>query len=101
MTLGRLRRWSKRRSQLSDEEKLVYADVNGITYEEFEVIALNYLERLEAIELDKKVRKEHREAEKQRIYLDSLVKKGEATKEDGTSYCIPIDRVLENIYPKK
>lgn len=24
-------------------------------------------------------------------YLDSLVEKGEATKEDGTSYCIPID----------
>lgn len=91
MTLARLRRWAKSRAQLSDEEKLVYATVNGITYEEFEVVALDYLARWEAIELEKKIKKEHREAVRQRAYLDSLVEKGEATKEDGTSYCIPID----------
>ena len=101
MTLPHLRRWAKSRSTLSNEEKFVYATVNGITYEEFEVVALDYLKRWEAIELEKKIRREQREAEKERAYLTSLVEKGEATTKDGMSYCIPISRVFENIYPDK
>lgn len=101
MTLPRLRRWAKSRAQLSDDEKLVYAAVNGVTYEEFEVVALDYLARWEAIELEKKIRREYRKTEKQRDYFDSLVEKGEAVKEEGIFYCAPIDKVLENINPQK
>ena len=61
MTLPRLRRWAKSRATLSNDEKFVYATVNGLTYEEFEKIALNYLDRLEASELEKQRKKDQQE----------------------------------------
>lgn len=83
MTLTELRRWNKEKGLLPDEEKRIYADQSGCSYDVFEELASERLIQLEIMSWKKKIRRRKREKKELRSYLQELVEKGKATTTDG------------------
>jgi len=94
MTLTELKRWDKSKCTLTVKEKEEYAEANGCSYEEFEKIAEERLEQLQVMSWEKKMRRQIKETEELRVYLQGLVEKGLATTEDGVRYEVPSENAI-------
>jgi len=94
MTLTELKRWDKSKCTLTVKEKEEYAEANGCSYEEFEKIAEERLEQLQVMNWEKKMRRQIKETEELRVYLQGLVEKGLATTEDGVRYEVPSENAI-------
>lgn len=94
MTLPELRRWKRNKDTLSEEEKQMYARVNGCTCERFEEVALRYIEYRETKNNEKKYLKRSREMEQMKRHMDQMVAEGKATTDDGICYVTTLSNVI-------
>lgn len=93
MTLPELRKWYRRKDNLSDVEKKAYADANDCTYVEYECMATAELHVRERQNNERRMRERIRQIQRDNAYMDQLVAEGKATK-DGPFYVTTLDHIL-------
>ena len=94
MTLAELRAWNEGKAFLTDEEKQLYADRSGCSYDVFEKLASERLIHLEIMSWRQKSRRREQENEELQSYLRELERKGKAITKDGKCYIVPSENAV-------